>query len=268
MKLSRIERQFISNAASYLELNSYLGFLTKTTNIDLEKAVRFMPKQASEKIMQATEMALREALITSISQSELDTETNEMKNRIEAAATGALSGYFGIWGLIYELPRTLSSILKNSMKVSENYGYTTMPEEQDGLRNLLECFCVFAYGSNYLDTRVNTYVLIDDVVKDFYQCNASEFASAVKLKASTSFEKLFSFVMTKIQTTVMEKALLQSVPVIGAIGGATANASFVEYYMQLAKYHVGILRLERDCGENAVQTVYSSFRIESVKQAA
>jgi hypothetical protein len=46
------------------------------------------------------------------------------------------------------------------------------------------------------------------------------------------------------------------VPIAGAVGGATLNAYFANFFNQVAYYHFGLRRLERMYGEEVVQNIY------------
>ena len=50
-----------------------------------------------------------------------------------------------------------------------------------------------------------------------------------------------------------EKAAAQLVPLIGAIGGATINAIFIDHFQSVARGHFAVRRLERRHGADAVR---------------
>jgi len=55
---------------------------------------------------------------------------------------------------------------------------------------------------------------------------------------------------------VTEKAAAQSVPVIGAVGGATVNVLFMGHFQDMAQGHFVVRRLERNYGRDRVQAEY------------
>jgi hypothetical protein len=52
---------------------------------------------------------------------------------------------------------------------------------------------------------------------------------------------------------VSEKAAAQTVPVLGAVGGAGVNLVFIDHFQNMARAHFTIRRLERRYGEAAVR---------------
>lgn len=59
---------------------------------------------------------------------------------------------------------------------------------------------------------------------------------------------------------VQEKAIAQSVPVVGALGGATLNNLFIGHFQTVAHGHFTVRRLERIYGEAVVREAYEQLR--------
>ena len=55
---------------------------------------------------------------------------------------------------------------------------------------------------------------------------------------------------------VTEKVMAQSVPVIGAAGGAAINVLFIDHFHEVARGHFVVLRLEEKYGAAAVRDAY------------
>ena len=60
-------------------------------------------------------------------------------------------------------------------------------------------------------------------------------------------------VVARFSSVVAQKAVAQSVPVFGALGGAVINTIFIEHYNGLARAHFTLRRLEREYGLDAVR---------------
>jgi hypothetical protein len=58
---------------------------------------------------------------------------------------------------------------------------------------------------------------------------------------------------------VSEKFAAQSVPVIGALGGASLNLLFITHFQQMAEAHFTVRRLERRYGEVLIKETYSGI---------
>jgi hypothetical protein len=53
-----------------------------------------------------------------------------------------------------------------------------------------------------------------------------------------------------------QKIAAQTVPVVGALGGAAVNNTFIEHFQEVARGHFTVRRLERVYGKNIVRTEY------------
>ena len=63
-------------------------------------------------------------------------------------------------------------------------------------------------------------------------------------------------IASRFGLVVSERMAASAVPVIGALGGATINWVFTDYFQQLARGHFAVRRLEREYGAEAVQDWY------------
>jgi hypothetical protein len=55
---------------------------------------------------------------------------------------------------------------------------------------------------------------------------------------------------------VSEKSIVQAVPLLGAVGGGTVNAVFIDHFQDVAWAHFTIRRLERKYGPPRVKAFY------------
>src|ERR1700733_13472254 len=60
----------------------------------------------------------------------------------------------------------------------------------------------------------------------------------------------------RFNVVVSKKALLQSLPIVGAVTGAAVNIAFTDHFNTVARCHFGIRNLERQFGGKAVQDAY------------
>jgi hypothetical protein len=56
--------------------------------------------------------------------------------------------------------------------------------------------------------------------------------------------------------SVSQKAMAQTMPIIGALGGASINLIFVSHFQQMAEGHFTMRALERDHGKDLVWQYY------------
>jgi len=59
---------------------------------------------------------------------------------------------------------------------------------------------------------------------------------------------------------VSERAAAGAVPVLGAVGGATVNAIFMDHFGRVARGHFIVRRLERLYGEATIRREYEALR--------
>jgi hypothetical protein len=58
--------------------------------------------------------------------------------------------------------------------------------------------------------------------------------------------KLIATVAPKLATVLGQKLAAQTVPVLGAVAGATANYVYTGYYQRIARVHFGLRKLAID----------------------
>jgi EcsC family protein len=63
-------------------------------------------------------------------------------------------------------------------------------------------------------------------------------------------------VASRFGVVVTQKVAEQTVPVVGALGGAAVNYAFIEHFQEVARGHFTVRRLERIYGKDIVQTEY------------
>ena len=68
--------------------------------------------------------------------------------------------------------------------------------------------------------------------------------------------KLVNAVASRFSIPVSEKIIAQSIPAIGAIGGASINLLFIDHFQEMAKAHFTIRRLERAYGQDKIKQIY------------
>jgi hypothetical protein len=71
--------------------------------------------------------------------------------------------------------------------------------------------------------------------------------------------RLVSLIASRFGIVVSQKAAAQLIPIIGAAGGATINALFIEHYQQMATGHFIVRRLEKIYGSEPVKSAYEAL---------
>ena len=175
------------------------------------------------------------------------------------AVSGAVGGFFGLPGLLIELPITTTVMLHSIVEIARSEG--------EDLRNpgsALACLEVFALGPD----RVNA-----DALESAYYVSRAALAQATREASAFLVQKsvakegapaLVSFlgkVAARFGLEVSEKLAAELVPIAGAAGGMTLNILFSNHFQGLAEGHFTVRRLERTYGAEAVRRGYERARL-------
>jgi hypothetical protein len=87
--------------------------------------------------------------------------------------------------------------------------------------------------------------------------------AGVVTEAAPALARLISQVGARFGVSVSQKLAAQTMPIIGAVGGAAVNAAFAGHFQTMARGHFIVRRLERAHGVDAVRFEYRRLRNES-----
>jgi EcsC protein family len=76
--------------------------------------------------------------------------------------------------------------------------------------------------------------------------------------------RFISQIASRFGVVVTQKLAAQTLPLIGALGGAAVNYTFITHFQKIPKAHFTVRRLERICGKELVRTQYERIRDELV----
>jgi hypothetical protein len=71
-----------------------------------------------------------------------------------------------------------------------------------------------------------------------------------------------SALASRFGVVVTQKAMAQTIPVIGAIGGGLVNTIFISHFQDMARGHFAIRALERKYGAEIIQDAYLQLTVE------
>jgi hypothetical protein len=282
--LSNDEQRFLEDAAAYLERPS---FLIRTANLigkPTEAILGALPQRAQELIAKATADALAHALEWAVRSlpaptSEAaaqaggaDERSSRASGRLHtavAATTGALGGFFGLAGMAVEVPATTTVMLRSIAQIAAENG-----ADLNDPATRLQCLAVFSFGSPSLETMESAYftgrlglaIAIQDAAAFVARHTAREISDAVTRGSAPVLVRLINQIAARFQIVLSQKAAAQAVPIAGAATGALINAAFTDHFNTVARYHFGIVRLERIHGKDVVQQAYQQLRRAKVAQ--
>jgi hypothetical protein len=173
---------------------------------------------------------------------------------VAVATTGAVGGAFGLATLAVELPVSTVIMLRSIADIARSEGQSIKrPDVQ------LACIEVFALGgpSRADDAAESAYFAVRAALAQTLTEAARHIAErGVAGGAAPALVRLTSQIASRFGIPVTEKMMAQSVPVLGAAGGALINILFIKHFQDLARGHFIVRRLEAQYGQDAVRGAY------------
>lgn len=235
------------------------GLAVQITNLvgkPIEYAVSALPDSVSRRIGDATRSALRSSLRVAVStmNSDGDVTPSNTIHKILATLTGAVGGAFGLPALAIELPVSTSIMLRSMADIARGEG-----ENIHSAETQLACLEVFALGSRSAaddDAETGYYATRAALARVVSQAARFIAANGLADEGAPAIVRLITKVASRFSVAVSEKFAAQSVPVIGAAGGAAINLVFINHFQDMACGHFTVRRLERKYGADVIQNEY------------
>ena len=79
-------------------------------------------------------------------------------------------------------------------------------------------------------------------------------------EAAPALVRFVSQIASRFGLVVGQKVAAQSVPILGAIGGAAVNYAFMDHFQALARGHFTVRRLERAYGAEPVRREFDRIK--------
>src|SRR5688572_8469595 len=156
--------------------------------------------------------------------------TNTM-HKIAVGATGAIGGAFGLAAIPLELPTSTTLMLRSIAQIAKAEG-----ESLESPEARLACLQVFALGGpTKKDDAVETGYFAVRAAMATALKEAAEYVakSGVTREAAPVLVRFLTQIAARFGVSVSQKFVAQSLPVIGAAGGATINVTFLDHFQDL-----------------------------------
>lgn len=254
--LDRAELEQLVDARDRLEHPGLAARIGAVAGAPIEKGFDLLPRRWNAIVDNAARRSIGKALDIALGTLAID-ERRPASRRWHAAAataTGAAGGAFGLAALAIELPISTIIMLRSIADIARSEG-----EDLSDPEARLQCLQVLALGGRSRS---------DDASETGYFATRAALARAVSEAAShiarkglvdqsaPALARLISIVATRFSIVVSEKAAAQAVPIIGAIGGGTINAMFIDHFQDMARGHFVVRRLERAHGPALIRSTY------------
>jgi len=249
----------LANAAQQLETSNVATSISHIIGMPIEKAMSALPGHWSNIVSRITKKALEKALDAALFS--LKRKSKKPKNKIHTlfvGVSGAIGGSFGIAALAVELPVSATIMLRSIADIARSYG-----EDLDELESKMACLTVFALsgGSTKNTEAADTsyYAVRSFLTKALGDTTNHIAVHGFSKEGAPVLVKLINAVSARFSIPVSGKLAAQSLPVIGAVSGASVNWLFIQHYQKMAKAHFIIRCLERKYGEEEVEGWYKDI---------
>jgi hypothetical protein len=118
---------------------------------------------------------------------------------------------------------------------------------------------VFALGgSSQSDNAVESgyFAVRTALAKTISEATQYMAATSLAQQSAPPLVRMVSQIAARFGIPVTQKAIAQSLPVVGAAGGALINTLFIDHFQNMSRGHFVVRRLERKYGTDAVKQAY------------
>jgi len=249
----------IQSAVRLLEHTSLAARLTQVVGKPIELIGHAVPQAAADAIAAATTTALNAALKAALATMQKRPETaSRLLHKALATASGAIGGSLGLVTAPLEIPISTIIMLRSIADIARSEGENL--GEPDAA---LACVQVFGLGarpptgaaaeSGYFAVRGLLAKSITEAARFIAERGMVEEGAPVLVRFVSQIAARFGVV-------VSQKLAAQTLPLVGALGGAVVNYAFIDHFQDVARGHFAIRRLERTYGKEVVRAEYERAR--------
>ncbi len=262
--MSGLEFVELREAARKLETQSLAMKVADRIGVPVETLLHMLPKGAQKSVGAAVQKALERCLQVALrvgpGAGRFRPPVPHRRTHIAAAAvSGAVGGFFGLPGMLVELPITTTLMLHSIVEIARAQG-----EDLSDPANALTCLEVFALGPGgkvHAEALESAYYVsraaLTQATREATHFLLQKGAAKEGAPALVSF---LSRVAARFGMEVSEKVAAELVPIAGALGGLTLNVMFSRHFQDVAEGHFTVRRLERKYGVEEVRVQYERAR--------
>ena len=266
--LSADDLAALRRAKHELESPALTMKLASIVGAPLEKLMSRIPAMASDKVNDATQIALRKCLQIALrtlgrpmggAPLSVSERPSNLLHKFAVATTGAAGGAFGLVALPVELPVTTTLMFRSICDIARSEG-----ENLTSIDTQLQCLTVLGMGgtSKADDDADYGYFIMRGALAQAVSKASSEIATkGFTTHGSAALLRLLNTIASRFSVQVTEQIAAKSIPAIGAVLGAMVNTVFIDHFQQVAHGHFTVRRLERQYGTEVVQAAYQTIDI-------
>lgn len=275
--LSPEDRQALQRAMRDLESTSFAIRLCAILGRRASALASAVPPHLAEIANKTAEAAIRASLslaLRSLAGKPL-ADTRRI-HKAAAALTGAAGGAFGISTLVLELPVSTTIMLRSIADIARAEGH-----DLSDPKAALACVEVFAIGARaggspeppFLERssdqdlglreaaglETGYFALRAVLAKSVSEAVGYLTGRSIVSEAAPGLVRFIAQIASRFGMAISQKLLAQSVPLIGAAGGAAINYVFTDHFQTVARGHFTVLRLERRYGASVIRAEYEQM---------
>ncbi len=262
LRLDLDDMEDLRNSYFILEHPSLAARLSSVIGTPIEVALHLLPTSWYRRIHAISEKALTKTLKTAVSSMRRDQEVtaHEIYYKALVAGSGGIGGFFGLPGLVLELPVTTTLMLRGVAEIAREEGEDTREAETQ-----LACVQVFALGGK---------TEVDDAAETGYygvRLALSAYMTAAYAEVAThgfsagsgpAVIRVINMISSRFGVMVTQRMATQLMPVISAVSAAGVNTIFMQHFQHMARAHFTIRRLERKYSKEFIRAQYRMLEEE------
>lgn len=250
-------RNRLENPSLAIRLSSSLGVPIETVIRQIGASVPApLASAARDSARKAVEVVFANALKT-LRETEAP-RAHPGLHKLAATTTGAVSGFVGLHALIVELPITTGIMFRSILDIARAEGES--PKNHETLLNAMQIFAMGSGRSDKDDAAETSYygvrLALSKTLSDALQSIA---ARGLGQAGEPALFRFVTAIANRFGLVVTQKAMAQTIPIVGAVGGGLVNTVFISHFQDMARGHFTIRRLERTYGADRVQEAYRAL---------
>lgn len=217
-ELDRLARKYRAAGGLGVQLLTHLGG-------QAENLLDRLPAPVRDNLNGATERALHVAMSAAETSRASVPDQKSWVNTAVSTAMGAAGGFGGLPSALVELPVTTTILLRAIQGVAAEHGFDPAAQNVK-----FDCLQVFSAAGP----------LGHDDGADL------GFVSIRLTLSGGAVQKLIATVAPRLAAVLGQKLATQTIPILGAVAGASVNYIYTSYYQEIAHVHFGLRRLAID----------------------
>jgi hypothetical protein len=251
------DHNLLANAVRILEHTTFVGRIADYAGKPINQLLKFTPRVAKARLDGIVQNAMLRCLDIAIgSFDDTSPQPDRVVSSMLAGLSGGIGGAFGLFALPIELPLTTTIMLRAIADIARREG-----EDLSQIGARLACLEVFALSSGNSKDRMDIgyYASRTMLARLMNEATSALVERGIAGATAPAVNSLLTEIGSRFGIVVSDKIGAGSIPILGALSGATVNVLFMDYFQRIAEGHFTIRRLERIYGRELVAKHYAAI---------